>query len=213
MTETRRLTNEEYGELQRQLDKVAQRADEGLIPLPETLSRLQNIERNCLPESYRLFWNQETPTEMLAKSNYNIIGKAVTSLPFSEVENDLWKFVVEFIYLEKDVDGRTALETAEKRGLKRLSLAHVLIFGMCHPSLQRYHTLHFLHDPLPWIEASELGITRHSNFTVDQSGYRNLCLHAAGDSPSAARYISLEPFWGTPMYESHSWFGFRRDLP
>ena len=219
---TRRcVADDQFGQLQRRLGEIARRVDEGSIPFDDTMLRLQQVAENCTPKAFQLYWSQETVAELLAKGNYcSPVRKGVEkylSLFTTNINERGWmdfcEFRVEFLPFDDPMSTRNFLESARTKGLKRLSPVQALRFGMQHPDLQRHHTLHFVPEQMPWIEASDLGVHHFSNFTAYKSGPRYLVLDGNRET---RRSIYLAPLYDgetSRPYSEQDWFGFRRDLP
>ncbi|GEM_PF-3097510 len=215
----RRVADDQYGQLKRRLDEIARRTDEGSIPFANTMLRLQQIAENCTPTIYQLYQPPQTVAELLAKGNYDNIDKGVERVVNRSVNReqfrDFYQFRIEFVPFDLSMETETFFRSQQECGLKRLSLVHALMFGMHHPEVQRYHTLHFVPDPLPWVEAADMDINHFSNFTAEKSGRRYFRLDGRAED-GGYRSIQLVPLYDAATsrpYDERDWFGFRRDLP
>lgn len=221
----RRVADDQYGKLQRRLDEVARRVDEGPLDFQETMLRLQSVAENCLHESFQLFFHSRWKTDgLVVRGDYDYIHAFVNKVapglrvdPF-ELPDELTGFRIEFLQFDDSVTVDRILNTAKQKGLCRLLPIHVLLFGICHPTLQRYYDLHFIHEPLFEVRAEDLTKMPHRSpsgaaFTSDLPGRRYLVL--SGETKEGGRRdLTMSPFYELANYGGpRQMFGFRRNLP
>ena len=136
----RRVADELYGRLQRRLDEVARRADEGSISFEPTMDALQQIIEGRFGQKL-----DEYPVtidygmslaDMIEAGHYDWTNSDITAEHFPIKGRGKAEVKLELVHFDRAVSTDEALEELDKQGLRPAKIEELLAFGAAYPEIQ-----------------------------------------------------------------------------
>ena len=126
------VTDEQYGNLNRRLDEVKRRVDEGTLAYNATMSAIQAlIEGRRITIDYGL-----TLADMIAAGRYDWTNSDITAKRFPLNGGGKVDVAVELVHFDRSISSDDAIAEMRRRGLRPATLAELLAYGAKFPEEQ-----------------------------------------------------------------------------
>lgn len=130
------VTDEQYGNLNRRLDEVKRRVDEGTLPYDQTMSALQAfIEQRFGGRSLTVNYTLSL-ADMIAMGHYDWVSDNITAKHFPNLGSGKAEIVAELVQFDRTISTIKVIAELARRGFRPATLAELLAYGAKFPEDQ-----------------------------------------------------------------------------
>ena len=143
------VTDDQYGQLQRRLDEVARRVDEGTLPFDSAMRALQSFIEGkfefyvaSAANIFKVAVNYARPLmEMIRAGKYDYVNSDIIAKHFPVKGKDILPVELELVHLNKYISSDDAIAEIKQRGFRPAKIEELLAFGEKYPEEQRKYPI------------------------------------------------------------------------